>query len=158
MVLIEAVHSCYYLLLLWSASWWSGLTIGSNLLNFVKYLIIVIVGLPVVFSSSSFMLTTIFSLAFLTLTYSYTYWKNGIDAKLAYWLIFYAGFGITFLGIGLLQTHAECPSLIGDCYSRALPTWLFDFKMTWKGLLSWLNASAIIVSVLKILAANQTAK
>ena len=145
-------------MLVWSESWWSGLTIGASLLNFVKYLIIVIVGLPVVFSSSSFILTTVFSLAFLTLTYSYTYWKNGIDAKLAYWLIFYAGFGITFLGIGLLQTHAECPSLIGDCYSRALPTWLFDFKMTWKGLLSWLNASAIIVSVLKILAANQTAK
>ena len=146
------------LLLLWSASWWSGLTIGSNLLNFVKYLIIVIVGLSVVFSSSSFILTTVFSLAFLTLTYSYTYWKNGIDAKLAYWLIFYAGFGITLLGIGLLQTHAECPSLIGDCYSRALPPWLFEFKIIWKGLLSWLNASAIIVSVLKILVANQTAK
>ena len=128
------------------------------MLNFVKYLIIVIVGLCVVFSSSSFILTTVFSLAFLTLTYSYTYWKNGIDAKLAYWLIFYVGFGITLLGIGLLQTHAECPSLIGDCYSRALPPWLFEFKITWKGLLSCLNASAIIVSVLKILAANQTAK
>jgi len=147
-------------LLVWSGSSWSGLTIGSTLLNFVKYLIIVLVGLSlsVVFSSSSFILTTVFSLAFLTLTYSYTYWKNGIDTKLAYWLIFYAGFGITLLGIGLLQTHAECPTLIGDCYSRALPPWLFEFKITWKILLSCLNASAIIVSVLKILAANQTAK
>ena len=128
------------------------------MLNFVKYLIIVIVGLSVVFSSSSFILTTVFSLAFLTLTYSYTYWKNGIDAKLAYWLIFYAGFGITLLGIGLLQTHAECPTLIGDCYSRTLPPWLFEFKIAWNVLLSCLNASAIIVSSLKILAANQTAK
>ena len=147
-------------MLVWSGSSWSGLTIGSTLLNFVKYLIIVLVGLSlsVVFSSSSFILTTVFSLAFLTLTYSYTYWKNGIDTKLAYWLIFYAGFGITLLGIGLLQTHAECPTLIGDCYSRALPPWLFEFKITWKILLSCLNASAIIVSALKILAANQTAK
>ena len=128
------------------------------MLNFVKYLIIVIVGLSVVFSSSSFILTTVFSLAFLTLTYSYTYWKNGIDPKLAYWLIFYAGFGITLLGIGLLQTHAECPTLIGDCYSRDLPPWLFEKKIIWKGLLFCLNASAIIVSVLKILAANQTAR
>ena len=130
------------------------------MLNFVKYLIIVLVGLSlsVVFSSSSVILTTVFSLAFVTLTYSYTYWKNEIDAKLAYWLIFYAGFGITLLGIGLLQTHAECPTLIGDCYSRALPPWLFEFKITWKILLSCLNASAIIVSALKILAANQTAK
>jgi hypothetical protein len=139
---------------------YSDLTIGSNLLNFVKYLIIVIVGLSlsVVFSSSSFILTTVFSLVFLTLTYSYTYWKNGIDAKLAYWLIFYAGFGITLLGIGLLQTHAECLNLIGECYSRRLPPWLVEFKIIWKGLLSYLNAAAIIVSVLKILAANQTAK
>ena len=128
------------------------------MLNFVKYLIIVIVGLTVVFSSSSFILTTVFSLAFLTLTYSYTYWKNEIDAKLAYWLIFYAGFGIALLGIGLLQTHAECPTLIGDCYSRDVPPWLFEFKVVWKVLLSWLNACAIIVSVLKTLAANQTGK
>jgi len=130
------------------------------LVNFMKYLIIVLVGLILseVFSSSSVILTTVFSLAFLTLTYSYTYWKNEIDAKLAYWLIFYAGFGIALLGIGLLQTHAECPTLIGDCYSRDLPPWLFEFKVVWKVLLSWLNACAIIVSVLKTLAANQTGK
>ena len=142
-----------------SASY-SGLTIGSNLLNFVKYLIIVAVGisLSLVFVSSSFIITTSVALICLTLAYSYKYWKNGVDAELAYWLIFYASFGIALLGVGLLQTHAECLNLIGECYSRRLPPWLFEFKIIWKGLLSYLNAAAIIVSVLKILAANQTAK
>ena len=130
------------------------------MLNFAKYLIIFIVGLSlaVVFSFSNFILTTVVSLLFLTLAYSYFYWKNGIDAKLAYWLMFYAGFGITLLGLGLLQTHAECLTLIGDCYSKRLPPWLFEFKIAWKILLSCLNASGIIFSGLKILTVNQTAK
>lgn len=129
-----------------------GQVIGLHLLNFVKYLIFVIVGLSlsVVFSFSNFMLTTVFSLVFLVLSHSYKYWKNGLDAELAYWLLFYAGFGITLLGVGLLQSHAECLNLIGECYSNRLPSWLFEFKIMWKVLLSSLNAAAVIWSVLKI--------
>jgi hypothetical protein len=34
----------------------------------------------------------------------------------------------SILGIGLLQTHLDCLSLWGDCYSSRYPHWLMDIK------------------------------
>ena len=130
-------------------------------MKFLKYLIIFSVGiiLSVAFATKfAFIKTTSVALISLMLAYSYKYWKNGVDAELAYWLIFYASFGITLLGVGLLQTHYECLNLIGECYSGRLPPWLFEFKIIWKVLLSFLNAASIISSVLIISALKHSTK
>jgi hypothetical protein len=95
-------------------------------------------------------LTIIVALASLTLTYGIRYWKDGIGAGLAYWYIAYAGIAILLLGLGLVQTHAECRFLFGECYSEKLPSWFHFLKDLWSFLCLGLSMAAIIVSIIKI--------
>jgi hypothetical protein len=80
----------------------------------------------------------------LTLSYLGIYVRDGLSSGLAYWGLAYAAFAIIFLGIGLIQSHAGCPTLIGDCYQRSLPSRLFEFKIFIGFLLLATNGLAII--------------
>ncbi|HAY46820.1 MAG TPA: hypothetical protein DCY55_11145, partial [Gammaproteobacteria bacterium] len=53
------------------------------------------------------------------------------------------GFGLALLGIGLLQTHAGCMFLIGDCYQQGLPSYWFYFKVAVNLGLTTLNGFAL---------------
>ena len=82
------------------------------------------------FSASNaigFGLITLVIIPLLALSYSIRYWREGIGVELAYWGLVYAGFGLVLLGIAMLQSHAGCMFLIGDCYPPRLPSWLSDF-------------------------------
>ena len=35
---------------------------------------------------------------------------------------------VAILGLGLLQSHLECPSLWGDCYTANYPIWVMSWK------------------------------
>ena len=103
-----------------------------------------------VFSISSyfgFFLTSLIASSILTISYLARYRKEGLGAELAYWAIAYAGFCIALLGIALLQSHADCWSLIGDCYQQTLPTWLYQFKIIYNLALIMLNSAAVAVVI-----------
>ena len=73
--------------------------------------------------------TTLVVIALLTITCFIVYWRDAaLGAGLAYFGLSYVGAGMLLLAIGLLQSHAGCRELIGDCYQPSLPPWLFEFK------------------------------
>lgn len=96
--------------------------------------------------------TLVTALAILLLTTSYTvkYRREGVGAGLAYFGLAYVGFGLALLGIGLLQTHAGCIFLIGDCYQPTLPSYWFYFKVAVNLGLTTLNGLALTFVYLNI--------
>ena len=44
-------------------------------------------------------------------------------------LVAYQFYFIGLLGVGLIQEHLDCPSLLGDCYVRSYPPRLDDIKL-----------------------------
>lgn len=117
-----------------------------------KILVVGFYGLIVllVFSVSSyfgFFLTSLIASSLLTISYLARYRKEGLGAELAYWAIAYVGFCLALLGIALLQSHAGCWSLIGDCYRQLLPYWLADFKIIYHLALIMLNSVVIAVVI-----------
>ena len=96
---------------------------------------------------AGYLLTSVGSVSVLAIAFTLKYKMDGIGAGFAYWLVMYIGFAVTLMGIGLLQSHAGCQSLIGDCYVPNQPSWLFDFKMLFGVMLMILNVSAAVVSV-----------
>ena len=50
---------------------------------------------------------------------------------------------VMLLGIGLVQTHAGCMFLIGDCYQPTLPPWMFEIKAGANLYLTIVNALAL---------------
>lgn len=102
--------------------------------------------------SSNFGAIFITSLICLLLAISYLIrYKNvGIGTELAYWGLAYIGFGLALLGIALVQSHAGCWSLLGDCYQHRLPHWLANFKDFHYITLMMLNLSAFVVAVTNI--------
>ena len=91
-----------------------------------------LISFPLVFASMSYLgvaPTTIVIIALLTTSYFAVYWRDAaLGAGLAYFGLSYVGAGMLLLGIGLIQSHAGCRELIGDCYQPSLPHWLFEFK------------------------------
>ena len=54
------------------------------------------------------------------------------------WLVTYELIFIGLLGIGLIQSHLGCVSLLGDCYVENYPSWLELYKLTTGGtLVAW---------------------
>ena len=106
------------------------------------------------FSSSNatgFGLITLVIIPLLALSYSIRYWREGIGVELAYWGLVYAGFGLVLLGIAMLQSHAGCMFLIGDCYQPRLPSWLSDFKILYHLKLLFVNSIAVTVIILNVI-------
>ena len=106
------------------------------------------------FSASNtigFGLITLVIIPLLALSYSIRYWREGIGVELAYWGLVYAGFGMVLLGIAMLQSHAGCMFLIGDCYQPRLPSWLSDFKILYHLKLLFVNSIAVTVIILNVI-------
>ena len=96
-------------------------------------------------SSLGLATTTIFVIALLTITYFIVYWRDAaLGAELAYFGLSYVGAGMLLLAIGLLQSHAGCRELIGDCYQPSLPGWLFAFKTISYLILVLINSISVI--------------
>ena len=91
----------------------------------------------------SFMLITATVILMLTASYAIKYRRGGAGIGLAYFGLAYVGFGLAFFGIGLLQTHAGCMFLIGDCYQHGLPSYWFYFKVAVNLGLTTLNGLAL---------------
>ena len=105
------------------------------------------------FSASNvigFALTTLVVITLLTMSYSIRYWREGIGVELAYWGLVYAAFGLILLGIAMLQSHAGCMFLIGDCYQPRLPSWLSNFKLLYNLKLLVVNSIAVTAIILNI--------
>ncbi|MDA9043671.1 hypothetical protein N9H56_03850 [Pseudomonadales bacterium] len=102
------------------------------------------------FQSFSFMLVTAALILLLTTSYAVKYRQEGAGAGLAYFGLAYVGFGLALLGIGLLQTHAGCMFLIGDCYQPTLPSYWFYFKVAVNLGLTTLNGLALTFVYLNI--------
>ena len=95
------------------------------------------------FQSFGFMLVTAAVILLLTTSYAVKYWREGVGAGLAYFGLAYVSFGLALLGIGLVQTHAGCMFLIGDCYQPTLPPWMFEIKVGANLYLTILNGLAL---------------
>jgi hypothetical protein len=105
------------------------------------------------FSASNvigFALTTLVVITLLTMSYSIRYWREGIGVELAYWGLVYVAFGLVLLGIAMLQSHAGCMFLIGDCYQPRLPSWLSDFKILYNLKLLVVNSIAVTMIILNV--------
>ena len=89
------------------------------------------------------MLVTAAVILSLTVSYAVKYQLEGVGAGLAYFGLAYVGFGLALLGIGLVQTHAGCMFLIGDCYQPTLPPWMFEIKVGANLYLTILNCLAL---------------
>lgn len=122
------------------------------MINFLKFLAIAIIcsSTFVIISKLHLQLTIVVALASLTLAYGVSYLKDGIGVGLAYWYIAFAGLAMVLLGLGLVQTHAECRFLFGECYSEKLPSGFVFYKDLWGFSYLVLNMAAIIVSIIKI--------
>jgi|TARA_B110000093_G_scaffold174110_1_gene206998 hypothetical protein len=96
------------------------------------------------FDYLGFPITVSLIIVFITLSYLGIYLREGLNSALAYWGLVYGAFSIFFLGIGLIQSHAGCLSLIGDCYQPRLPAGLFQFKMIVGFFLICTNGLAIL--------------
>ena len=111
-----------------------------------------LISFPLVFMSMNYLgitTTTLIVIALLTTTYFIVYWRNAaLGTGLAYFGLSYVGAGMLLLAIGLLQSHAGCRELIGDCYQPSLPSWLFEFK-TSSHLFLFLTNSTSVVFVMR---------
>ena len=110
----------------------------------------VLVGLFYVSNVIGFALTTLIMITLLTMSYSIRYWREGGGIELAYWGLVYSAFGLVLLGIALLQSHAGCMFLIGDCYQPRLPSWLSNFKLLYNLKLLVVNSAAVTMIILNI--------
>ena len=93
-------------------------------------------------------LTSLPVIAALTVSYFLRYCQDEIGTGLAYWGLVYAAAAIVLLGVAVMQSHANCILLIGDCYQPSLPAWLLDFKrIYWLSLIT-INAGALVTAIL----------
>ena len=111
----------------------------------------VLTGMFSAATAIGFGLMTLVIIPLLALSYSIRYWREGIGVALAYWGLVYAGFGLVLLGIAMLQAHAGCMFLIGDCYQPRLPSWLSDFKILYHLKLLFVNSIAVTVIILNVI-------
>ena len=94
--------------------------------------------------------TTIATISLLTASYFLMYLRSPLGAELAYWGLTYAAIAILMLGVALLQSHAGCLFLIGDCYQPSLPSWLMEFKIVLGFALRLTNFLAILMIIVNL--------
>jgi len=114
----------------------------------------VLVGLFYVSNVIGFALTTLIIITLLAMSYFIRYWREGGGIELAYWGLVYSAFGLVLLGIALLQSHAGCMFLIGDCYQPRLPSWLSNFKLLYNLKLLVVNSVAVTTIILNVRRTN----
>jgi len=111
---------------------------------------LVLVGLFYASNVIGFASTTLIIITLLAMSYTIRYWREGVGIELAYWGLVYAAFGLVLLGIALLQSHAGCMFLIGDCYQPRLPSWLSNFKLLYNLKLLVVNTVAVTAIILNV--------
>ena len=111
---------------------------------------LVLVGLFYASNVIGFASTTLIIITLLAMSYSIRYWREGGGIELAYWGLVYSAFGLVLLGIALLQSHAGCMFLIGDCYQPRLPSWLSNFKLLYNLKLLVVNSVAVTAIILNL--------
>ena len=94
-------------------------------------------------SAFGFMAVTAAAILLLTASYAFKYWREEVGTGLAYFGLTYIGFGLALLGIGLMQSHAGCTFLIGDCYQQSLPLYWLEFKIAVNLGLTMINGLAL---------------
>ena len=87
-----------------------------------------------------------------------SYWRRPkgerIGVGFVLWIVSYQFAFIGLLGIGLIQVHLGCQSVLGDCYVEGYPRWLETFKfVAGLYLLAW--SGLAIRGLLKNIAAEQ---
>ena len=112
---------------------------------------LVLVGLFYASNVIGFASTTLIIITLLAMSYSIRYWREGVGIELAYWGLVYAAFGLILLGIAMLQSHAGCMFLIGDCYQPRLPSWLSNLKLLYNLKLLVVNSVAVTVIILNVI-------
>ena len=118
-----------------------------NMFRLVMMALIICLTSVAVFLASSYLGLggiTLSVIPLLTLSYLTTYRKKGLGVELAYWGLTYAAISIGVLGVGLLQSHAGCIFLFGDCYQPTLPSWLWGFKIAGPLFLTGANVIAVL--------------
>ena len=79
-----------------------------------------------------------------------SYWRRPkgerIGVGFVLWIVSYQFAFIGLLGIGLIQVHLGCESVLGDCYAERYPRWLETFKLV-AGLylLAWSGCAVVKV-------------
>lgn len=121
-----------------------------KLLKLAMLTIFVLVGLFYASNVIGFALTTLVIITLLAMSYFIRYRREGIGVELAYWGLVYSAFGMVLLGIAMLQSHAGCTLLIGDCYQPRLPSWLSNFKLLYSLKLLVVNSIAVSVIILNV--------
>lgn len=62
-----------------------------------------------------------------------SYWRRPkgerIGIGFVLWIVSYQFAFIGLLGIGLIQVHLGCESVLADCYVEGYPIWLETFKL-----------------------------
>ena len=62
-----------------------------------------------------------------------SYWRRPkgerIGIGFVLWIVSYQFAFTGLLGIGLIQVHLGCHSVLGDCYVEGYPRWLETFKL-----------------------------
>jgi len=94
-------------------------------------------------SAFGFMAVTAAAILLLTASYAFKYWREEVGTGLDYFGLTYSGFGFALLGIGLMQSHAGCTFLIGDCYQQSLPLYWLEFKIAVNLGLTMINGLAL---------------
>ena len=77
-----------------------------------------------------------------------SYWRRPkgerIDTGFVLWIVSYQFAFIGLLGIGLIQVHLGCQSVLGDCYVEGYPRWLETFKfVAGLYLLAWSGCAVV---------------
>ena len=111
---------------------------------------LVLVGLFYASNVIGFASTTLIIITLLAMSYTIRCWREGVGIELAYWGLVYAAFGLVLLGIAMLQSHAGCMFLIGDCYQPRLPSWLSNFKLIYNLKLLVVNTVAVTAIILNV--------
>ena len=68
----------------------------------------------------------------------FSYWRlppgQRVGVGFTLWLVTYQLRFTGMLGIGLIQSHLGCVSLLGDCYVENYPSWLELYKLAAGGM------------------------
>ena len=79
-----------------------------------------------------------------------SYWRRPKGERIVIgfvlWVVSYQFGFIGLLGIGLIQVHLGCTSVLGDCYVEGYPRWLETFKfVAGLYLLAWSGCAVVKV-------------
>ena len=97
-------------------------------------------------------------LLLLGISYSLTSRSKLLSLEFAFWLISYQFLFIALLGIGLIQSHIDCPMPLEECYVEGYPAALDLIKLVTEVLLLGWLISAVGTSVFNLMRIRHSAE